>query len=91
MNKHGKVPTGDCAATSAGKLRAKYVIHAVGPIWNDQIPAEQNVALLHSAVYKTLLKAQELGCKSIAMPAISSGIFGFPKPLCAQTFFNAIL
>ena len=91
VKQHGKVETGDCGYTSGGNLKAKYVIHAVGPIWNDNKPAEYHVALLHSAVYKTLLKAEELECKSIAMPAISSGIFGFPKPLCAQTFFKAIM
>ena len=46
--------------------------------------------LLHSAVYNTLVTANNLDCKTISIPAISSGIFGFPKPLCARTFFKAI-
>lgn len=49
-----------------------------------------NVDYLYSAVMSTLKMAEKLECASVAIPAISSGIFGFPKPLCAQTFFNAI-
>ncbi len=66
------------------------MIHTVGPRWSESIPAQENVDLLHSAVYNTLVLANNLECKSIAIPAISSGIFGFPKPLCARTFFKAI-
>lgn len=46
--------------------------------------------LLQNAVYNTLVKAEELLCESVSMPAISSGIFGFPKPLCAQVFFRTL-
>ena len=46
--------------------------------------------MLHSAVLNTLKLATKLECKTIAIPAISSGIYGFPKPLCAKTFFDAI-
>ena len=87
---NGKVNTGTCAVTGAGKLPCKYVVHAVGPVWSDYIPKEKNVLLLHNAVLNSLKEANKIECKSIAMPAISSGIFGFPKPLCAQTFFKAI-
>ena len=66
------------------------MIHAVGPIWNDHIDPQRNIDLLHSAVLNTLRTADKLECKSVAIPAISSGIFGFPKPLCAKTFFEAI-
>jgi putative ATPase len=76
--------------TGAGTLPCKKVIHAVGPIWSDMIPKERNVALLHSAVLNTLITANKIKCRSVAIPAISSGIFGFPKPLCATTFFQAI-
>ncbi len=54
------------------------------------MPAQENVDLLHAAVYNTLVLANNLDCETIAIPAISSGIFGFPKPLCARTFFKAI-
>ena len=75
--------TGTCAVTKAGNLPCKFVVHAVGPVWSDYVPKEKNIKLLHSAVYNSLKVANKIECKSLAMPAISSGIFGFPKPLCA--------
>jgi len=90
VKQNGRVETGTCGYTSGGQLKCKYVIHAVGPIWSDYVPKERNVELLHSAVLNTLIMANQLRCKSVAIPAISSGIFGFPKPLCAKTFFEAI-
>ena len=73
--KNGKVPVGDVAVTSAGKLNAKYIIHAVGPRWGEGDEDKK----LRSAVRNSLERAAELGCKSISIPAISTGIFGFPK------------
>ena len=90
VKENGIVETGTCGYTSGGQLNCKYVIHAVGPIWSNRVPKEINVELLHSAVLNTLIMANKLKCKSIAIPAISSGIYGFPKPLCAKTFFEAI-
>ena len=66
------------------------MIHAVGPIWDNNESEEFNINLLMKAVFNTLVKANELECESVAMPAISSGIFGFPKPLCAKVFFYSI-
>jgi len=76
----GYVPVGNCAITSAGKLKAKYVIHAVGPRWGEG--DEENK--LKNAVRNILNLATEKGFKTISMPAISAGIFGFPKERCAQ-------
>jgi O-acetyl-ADP-ribose deacetylase (regulator of RNase III) len=90
VKENGIVKTGQCAVTGAGSLACKHVIHAVGPIWSNYVPKDQNVKLLHSAVFNTLRTANKINCKSVAIPAISSGIFGFPKPLCAETFFKAI-
>lgn len=81
VREHGAVPTGEVAITSAGNLPCKVVIHAVGPVWEGGQQGEDG--LLAAAVRNSLTKAHELKLTSIALPAISSGIFGFPKPRCA--------
>lgn len=86
-NKIGYVPVGNAAVTTAGSLPAKYVIHAVGPVWGEGEEDEK----LKSAVLNSLKKAQELGLKSISIPAISSGIFGFPKKRCAEIIVKTIV
>lgn len=83
---HGRVSHTRPAWTSGGLLPAKYVIHAVGPIWGDG--DEDNK--LAQAVTGSLRVAEELKCSSIAMPAISTGIFGFPKDRAAGIIFSAI-
>lgn len=88
VKKHGRVKTGDVAVTGAGNLPCKYVIHAVGPIWYDGHNREDE--LLESAIYKSLIKADEIKAESIAIPAISSGIFGYPKPRCAVVMMKAV-
>jgi O-acetyl-ADP-ribose deacetylase (regulator of RNase III) len=79
-DKIGYVPVGQAAITSAGNLPAKFVIHAVGPRMGEG--DEDNK--LKSAVLHSLMIASREGLKSISMPAISSGIFGFPKDRCAM-------
>ena len=69
------VATGSAAVTSAGALPCRWVIHAVGPIWGEG----NEEASLRSAVRASLDLAAELGAKTIALPAISTGIFGYPK------------
>ena len=69
------VATGDAAVTTAGDLPCRWVIHAVGPIWGRG----NEESLLRSAVRASLDNAAELGAESIALPAISTGIFGYPK------------
>ncbi|HET9914687.1 MAG TPA: macro domain-containing protein [Anaerolineales bacterium] len=83
---HGSVSHARPAWTSGGLLPAKYVIHAVGPVWGDG--DEDNK--LESAVTASLRAAEELKCSSIALPAISTGIFGFPKDRAAGIIFSAI-
>jgi O-acetyl-ADP-ribose deacetylase len=83
---HGPVPHSAPAWTSGGLLPAKNVIHAVGPVWGDG--NEDNK--LEAAVLGSLRVADELKCSSIAMPAISTGIFGFPKDRAARIIFLAI-
>jgi len=83
----GYTPVGNVAVTSAGSLKAKYVIHAVGPRWGE---GEEDKKL-RSAVYNSLKKAQELRLASISLPAISSGIFGFPKERCVKIIIKTII
>ena len=86
VREHGRVPHTAPAWTSGGLLPAKYVIHAVGPVWGD---GEEDPKL-ESAVTGSLRVADELKCSSIAMPAISTGIYGFPKERAAKIIFSAI-
>ena len=74
------VPTGGAVITSGGALEARYVIHAVGPR-GGQPDADR---LLASAVRSSLALAEERGLRSIAFPAISTGIFGYPLASCAR-------
>lgn len=85
VRRHGPVPVGGVAVTSAGRLRAKYVIHAVGPRCGVE-PIEK----LREAVANALKKADELGLRSIAFPAISTGIFGCPYDAAAEQMALAI-
>lgn len=86
IREHGLIPTGEVGLTRGGDLPAKYVIHAVGPVYKGGNKNEEQ--LLTNAVMNSLKKANELGLKSIALPAISSGIFGFPKDKCANILIN---
>jgi len=76
----GHVPVGGAAITTGGKLKARYVIHAVGPRMGEG--DEDNK--LKSAIKSVLNLASEERLKSISVPAISAGIFGFPKDRCAK-------
>ena len=80
------LPTGEAVATTAGELPAKYVIHTVGPIWG--ICGNDCDRLLKSAYINSLRVAIELGCDSIAFPAISTGIYGFPKDRAAKISYS---
>lgn len=79
-NAIGYVPVGGAALTSAGRLKARFVIHAVGPRMGEG----DEDAKLRRAVTSVLALAADKGLKSISMPAISAGIFGFPKDRCAK-------
>ena len=72
----GGCDTGDAVATAAGLLAARHVIHAVGPVWRDGTSGEPE--LLASAYRRAIEVAAGLGCRSVAIPAISTGIYGFP-------------
>lgn len=84
----GGCATGDAKATGAGRLRARYVIHAVGPVWHGSGHGEAE--LLASAYRRTLEVAEELGCRTIAFPALSTGIYGYPPELAAPVAVAAV-
>eukprot|EP00026_Physarum_polycephalum_P008916 Phypoly_transcript_09021.p1 GENE.Phypoly_transcript_09021~~Phypoly_transcript_09021.p1 ORF type:complete len:475 (+),score=106.50 Phypoly_transcript_09021:51-1427(+) len=81
VRKNGTVPSGKVALTGPGNLPCSHVIHAVGPVWAGGKRSEDKE--LYGAVWHSLLKAHQMDLPSIAIPAISSGIFGFPKDRCA--------
>lgn len=76
-NEIGGCKTGSAVITSGFNLNAKYIIHAVGPIWNGGDEDEEE--LLYSAYWKSLSLAKDNNCHSIGFPVISSGIYGYPK------------
>jgi O-acetyl-ADP-ribose deacetylase (regulator of RNase III) len=86
IQQHGLVSHSHPAWTSGGQLPAKYVIHAVGPVWGDGNEDKK----LADAVSGSLSVADELKLTSISMPAISTGIFGFPKDCAAKIIFKTI-
>lgn len=72
---HGPVGPGEAAHTGAGAMPARWVVHVVGPRYR---PGQDNEGLLRQAVEAALDRSAELGAKSVALPAISAGIFGYP-------------
>lgn len=84
---HPLIATGNAGWTSAGRLPYKGIVHAVGPIWNGGNFCE--AALLRSAHQHAFAQAILSGCQSIAVPAISCGIFGYPVHLAAPIAVDA--
>jgi O-acetyl-ADP-ribose deacetylase (regulator of RNase III) len=87
VREFGKVAHDKPALTTAGALPSQFIIHAVGPVWGEGDEEQK----LHTAVYHALSLADSRHFRSLALPAISTGIFGFPKELGAQTILDAIL
>lgn len=86
--KIGRIAPGDVAVTPAFCLKAKYIIHTVGPAWIDGMHDEFDI--LRNCYMKSLSKAAELGCKSIAFPLIATGVYGFPKDQALQIAISEI-
>jgi len=79
-------PTGSAVATGAGRLSARHLFHAVGPVWRGGCRNEP--AQLAAACRRCLELAVEHDCRSIAFPAISTGVYGYPTDLAAETLLG---
>jgi len=84
----GGCPTGLAVATGGGDLRARWVIHAVGPVWHGGLSHEPD--LLASAYRRSLEVAREKGARSVAFPSISTGAYGYPVRKAAQVAFSTV-
>ena len=84
----GGCDTGDAKATTAGRLPARWVVHAVGTVWQGGEAGEAE--LLASAHRRSLEVARELGARTVAFPAISCGIYGYPPELAAPVAIETV-
>ncbi len=82
------LPTGDAVVTGAGNLPAKYVIHTVGPVWHGGGSGEAEK--LAGCYRRSLEEAAKLSLKEVAFPAISTGIYGYPKEKAARVAYTAV-
>lgn len=83
-DRHGPIPLGEAAVTSGGKLKARYVIHAAGMHLGGRATEES----LRDSTRNSLKRATEKGIKSVAFPAIGTGIAGFPMKRCAEVMLE---
>jgi O-acetyl-ADP-ribose deacetylase len=86
--RQGRCPTGEAVLTGGGNLKAKYVIHTVGPVWNDGRHGEDE--LLANAYRNSLLVAAENGIQTIAFPSISTGAYRFPIEKAARIALQTV-
>lgn len=84
-----RCPTGSAVATGAGNLPARYVIHAVAPIWKGGRNGEPD--LLRGAYCRSLELADELGLRSIAFPSLGTGVYGYPLEAAASIALSTVL
>ena len=83
----GGCATGDARITGAGRLPVRHVIHAVGPVWHGG--GEGEAELLASCHHRAIALAAEHGCRVVAFPAISTGVYGYPLDRAAQVALRA--
>jgi O-acetyl-ADP-ribose deacetylase (regulator of RNase III) len=84
----GRLPTGKAVITTGGNLRAKYIIHTVGPIWQGGNKGE--ASLLESAYRESLKLAAEHGLTSVSFPSISTGAYGYPVAEAAKVAIKTV-
>ncbi|MGD0728053.1 MAG: O-acetyl-ADP-ribose deacetylase [Spirochaetia bacterium] len=82
------LPAGEAVETTAGRLPARYVIHTVGPVWHGGTSGEE--AILASCYLKSLELAARLDLQSIAFPAISTGVYGYPREKAARVVWRTL-
>ncbi|WP_158863261.1 O-acetyl-ADP-ribose deacetylase [Leifsonia sp. AG29] len=81
------LPTGQAVATTGGELDARWVVHAVGPVWSSR---EDRTPLLQNAYRSSLRVARELGARTVAFPAISAGVYGWPMDDAARVAISTV-
>ncbi len=87
-DRRGSLPPGQAVITSGGNLRARYVIHTVGPVWNGGKVNEPQI--LESCYSNAMEEANRQGCLSVSFPSISTGIFGYPVELAAPIALRTV-
>jgi putative ATPase len=88
IRQHGPLGPGDAAHTGAGNMPARWVVHVVGPRFR---PGQDNAGLLRQAVVAALERSADLGARSVALPAISAGIFGYPRPEATKVIADTVV
>ena len=88
VSENGPVQPGQAAVTTGGALAARWVVHVVGPRYRE---GQDNETLLRQAVRAALDAAAELGAKTVAMPALSTGVFGYPLDAAAEVIVSECL
>ena len=89
VSKQGRLPTGEAVITTGGNLKARYVIHTVGPVWRGGTQGEAE--LLASAYRESLKIAAEKGLSSISFPSISTGVYGYPVDEAAEVALASVI
>ena len=88
MRQSGIIEDGGVYVSTSGRLPCKKVIHAVGPMWKGGSRSEENN--LYDAIYESMLAAEQCGLSSIALPALSSGVFGYPIEKSTKVILTAL-
>ena len=89
INSIGSLDTGKAVITTGGNLKAKYVIHTVGPVWRGGSKNEEK--LLSDAYYNSLKIGEQYGIQSVAFPSISTGVYGYPKEKASKTAHKTVV
>lgn len=88
IEEHGPLEPGGAAVTTAGDMPARMVVHVAGPVYDED--SDENAPRLHQAVVAALETAADAGARSIAFPAISAGVYGYPRDEATAVIVEAI-